>query len=164
MRRRFLFGVFAGTCGSGNLIYKRKHTEGCLYVGKRHRSDCGMYRQVLESDIMEVSSPAVAEMEKILKIRTEISISLLSTNWQCSATKWTSIFGKSLRRQRQSPMDFRLYRNKADTAFRSIRIIVLESEKIDFHISLLEASAMCNDKMPSIVWRSGQDFESPQKP
>lgn len=43
MRRRFLFGIFTGTCGSGQLgLQNEKHTEGCRRRWKRgNRSDCG---------------------------------------------------------------------------------------------------------------------------
>jgi UDP-N-acetyl-D-glucosamine dehydrogenase len=65
----FLLGFSPERVDPGNLIYKTKNTP--KIVG-RIGSDAThiiatVYRQVLESDIFEVSSPKVAEMEKILE-------------------------------------------------------------------------------------------------
>ncbi len=53
----------------GNLIYKTKNTPKVVGgVGKdATQVAAAMYRAVLEGDVFEVSSPAVAEMEKILE-------------------------------------------------------------------------------------------------
>ena len=53
----------------GNLIYKTKNTPKVVGgVGKdATQIAAAMYRAVLEGDVFEVSSPAVAEMEKILE-------------------------------------------------------------------------------------------------
>ena len=53
----------------GNLIYKTKNTPKVIGgVGKDATEViAAMYRTVLESDVKEVSSPAIAEMEKILE-------------------------------------------------------------------------------------------------
>lgn len=69
MRRRFLSWVLTRTCGPGNLIYKTKNTPKVVGgVGKDATEViAAMYRSVLEGDVCEVSSPAVAEMEKILE-------------------------------------------------------------------------------------------------
>ena len=53
----------------GNLIYKTKNTPKVVGgIGKDATEvAAAMYRAVLEGDVLEVSSPAVAEMEKILE-------------------------------------------------------------------------------------------------
>ena len=63
----FYLGFSPERVDPGNLIYKTKNTP--KVVGGIGKDATGviasMYRAVLESDILEVSSPSVAEMEKI---------------------------------------------------------------------------------------------------
>ena len=65
----FYLGFSPERVDPGNLIYKTKNTPKVVgAIGKDATTVISaMYRAVLESDIHEVSSPAVAEMEKILE-------------------------------------------------------------------------------------------------
>ena len=65
----FLLGFSPERVDPGNLLYKTKNTPKVVGgIGKEATHVIAeMYRQVLDSDIYEVSSPAVAEMEKILE-------------------------------------------------------------------------------------------------
>ena len=64
----FYLGFSPERVDPGNLIYKTKNTPKVVGgVGKDATEViAAMYRAVLEGDVYEVSSPAVAEMEKIL--------------------------------------------------------------------------------------------------
>ena len=65
----FYLGFSPERVDPGNLIYKTKNTPKVVGgVGKDATEViAAMYRAVLEGDVYEVSSPAVAEMEKILE-------------------------------------------------------------------------------------------------
>ena len=65
----FYLGFSPERVDPGNLIYKTKNTPKVVgAIGDDAREVIAtMYRAVLQSDIHEVSSPAVAEMEKILE-------------------------------------------------------------------------------------------------
>ena len=65
----FYLGFSPERVDPGNLIYKTKNTPKVVGgIGKDATEViAAMYRAVLEGDVYEVSSPAVAEMEKILE-------------------------------------------------------------------------------------------------
>ena len=65
----FYLGFSPERVDPGNLIYKTKNTPKVVGgVGKDATEViAAMYRAVLDGDVFEVSSPAVAEMEKILE-------------------------------------------------------------------------------------------------
>lgn len=65
----FYLGFSPERVDPGNLIYKTKNTPKVVgAIGKDATEVIAtMYRAVLEGDVYEVSSPAIAEMEKILE-------------------------------------------------------------------------------------------------
>lgn len=65
----FYLGFSPERVDPGNLIYKTKNTPKVVgAIGKDATEVIAtMYRAVLEGDVCEVSSPAIAEMEKILE-------------------------------------------------------------------------------------------------
>lgn len=67
--RDFYLGFSPERVDPGNIIYKTKNTPKVVGgIGKDATEViAAMYRAVLESDVHEVSSPAIAEMEKILE-------------------------------------------------------------------------------------------------
>ena len=67
--KEFYLGFSPERVDPGNLIYKTKNTPKVVGgVGKEATEViAAMYRAVLESDVCEVASPAIAEMEKILE-------------------------------------------------------------------------------------------------
>ena len=77
----FYLGFSPERVDPGNLVYKTKHTPKVVGgVGKDATEVIAkMYRAVLGADIYEVSSPAVAEMEKILE-NTYININICLVN------------------------------------------------------------------------------------
>ena len=66
----FYLGFSPERVDPGNLIFKTKNTPKVVGgIGKdATETIAAMYRAVLEGDVFEVSSPAIAEMEKIYKI------------------------------------------------------------------------------------------------
>lgn len=69
MRRGLLPWLLAGARHPGNLIYKTKNTPKVVGAIGKDATEviAAMYRAVLDGEVYEVSSPAVAEMEKILE-------------------------------------------------------------------------------------------------
>ena len=65
----FYLGFSPERVDPGNLIYKTKNTPKVVGAIGKDATEviASMYRAVLEGDVYEVSSPAVAEMEKILE-------------------------------------------------------------------------------------------------
>ena len=118
----FYLGFSPERVDPGNLIYKTKNTPKVIGgVGKDATEViAAMYRTVLEGDVKEVSSPAIAEMEKILE-NTYRNI-----NSPCCVTRWVSASGRSLRQPARNPMVSRHFirvRVLEDTVFRWIPTI-----------------------------------------
>ena len=67
--RDFYLGFSPERVDPGNLVYKTKNTPKVVGAIGEDAAETisAMYRAVLDSDIITVSSPAVAEMEKILE-------------------------------------------------------------------------------------------------
>ena len=67
--KEFYLGFTPERVDPGNLIYKTKNTPKVVGAIGKDATEviAAMYRAVLEGDVWEVSSPAVAEMEKILE-------------------------------------------------------------------------------------------------
>ena len=65
----FYLGFSPERVDPGNLIYKTKNTPKVVGAIGKDATEviASMYRAVLEGDVYEVSSPAIAEMEKILE-------------------------------------------------------------------------------------------------
>ena len=65
----FYLGFSPERVDPGNLIYKTKNTPKVVGAIGKDATEviAAMYRAVLEGEVYEVSSPAVAEMEKILE-------------------------------------------------------------------------------------------------
>lgn len=66
----FYLGFSPERVDPGNLIYKTKNTPKVVGAIGKDATEviAAMYRAVLEGDVYEVSSPAIAEMEKYQKI------------------------------------------------------------------------------------------------
>ena len=80
----FYIGFSPERVDPGNLIYKTKNTPKVVgAIGKDATEVIAtMYRAVLEGDVYEVSSPAIAEMEKILE-NTYRNINIGLVNEMC---------------------------------------------------------------------------------
>ncbi|MEG2930106.1 MAG: nucleotide sugar dehydrogenase, partial [Oscillospiraceae bacterium] len=65
----FYLGFSPERVDPGNLIYKTKNTPKVVGAIGADATECiaAVYRAVLDSDVFTVSSPAIAEMEKILE-------------------------------------------------------------------------------------------------
>lgn len=92
----FYLGFSPERVDPGNLVYKTKNTPKVVgAIGKDATEVIAkMYRAVLGADIFEVSSPAVAEMEKILEnTYRNINIGLVN-ELAMLCEKWELVYGK----------------------------------------------------------------------
>ena len=159
----FYLGFSPERVDPGNLIYKTKNTPKVVGgVGKEATEViAAMYRQVLESDIMEVSSPAVAEMEKILEnTYRNINIALVN-ELAMLCNKMDINIWEVIEAAKTKPYGFQAFYPGPGLGGHCIPLdpyyLSWKARKYDFHISLLEASAMVNDKMPEYcVERAGK--------
>ena len=124
----FYLGFSPERVDPGNLIYKTKNTPKVVGgIGKDATEViAAMYRAVLEGDVYEVSSPAIAEMEKNSEnTYRNINIGLINELGRL-CMRWESLCGRLLTLQNPSPMAFRPFirvPDLVDTAFRWIPII-----------------------------------------
>ncbi|MFR2610344.1 hypothetical protein [Anaerococcus obesiensis] len=70
----FYLGFSPERVDPGNAVYKTKNTPKVVGAIGQDALDsiAAVYNEVLEGDVYKVSSPAVAEMEKFLKIHLEM--------------------------------------------------------------------------------------------
>lgn len=138
----------------GNAYYKTKNTPKVIGgVGKDATEViAAMYRAVLDGDVMEVSSPAVAEMEKILEnTYRNINIGLVNELAQlCHEMKidvWEVIDAAKTK-----PYGFQAFYPGPGLGGHCIPLdpyyLSWKAREYGFHTSMIESSMMINDKMP----------------
>jgi UDP-N-acetyl-D-glucosamine dehydrogenase len=138
----------------GNLIYKTKNTPkvvgGCT-------AECGevaaaMYEMILEAPVYRVSSPAVAEMEKILEnVYRNVNIGLINEiAILCERMKinlWEVIDAAKTK-----PYGFQAFYPGPGLGGHCIPLdpyyLTWKAREFGFHTSMIESSMMINDRMP----------------
>ena len=114
--------------------------------------DSAMYRAVLEGDVYEVSSPAVAEMEKILEnTYRNINIGLVNELAilcdKMNISLWEVVDAASTK-----PYGFQPFYPGPGLGGHCIPLdpyyLSWKAREFGFHTSMIEASMMINDKMP----------------
>ena len=112
-----------------------------------------MYRTVLDSDVYEVSSPAIAEMEKILEnTYRNINIGLVNELAilcnEMNISLWEVIEAASTK-----PYGFQAFYPGPGLGGHCIPLdpyyLSWKAREYGFHTSMIEASMMINDKMPN---------------
>jgi len=159
----FYLGFSPERVDPGNLIYKTKNTPKVVGgVGKDATEVIAeMYRQVVQSDIKEVSSPAVAEMEKILEnTYRNINIALVN-QLAILCNKMDINIWEVIDAAKTKPYGFQAFYPGPGLGGHCIPLdpyyLSWRAKKYDFHISLIEASGMINDRMPEYcVERAGK--------
>jgi len=141
----------------GNKKFNTKNTPkvvgGCT-------KDCtevaGMlYRSVLEGDIMEVSSPAVAEMEKILE-NTFRNVNIALVNEMAILCKRMNIdIWEVIEAAKTKPYGFMAFYPGPGLGGHCIPLdpfyLEWKAKEYDYHTKLIEASSVINDFMPEFV-------------
>ncbi len=139
----------------GNLIYKTKNTPKVVGAIGEDAATCisQMYREVLDSEVLTVSSPAVAEMEKILEnTYRNINIGLINELamlcHEMNINIWDVIDAAKTK-----PYGFQAFYPGPGLGGHCIPLdpyyLAWKAREYGFHTSMIEASGMINDRMPA---------------
>ena len=150
----FYLGFSPERVDPGNLVYKTKNTPKVVgAIGE----DAGevisaMYSSVLEGEVYTVSSPAVAEMEKILEnTYRNINIGLVNELGQlCNRvgiSMWEVIYAAKTK-----PYGFQAFYPGPGLGGHCIPLdpyyLTWKAREYDFHTTLIENSMVINDRQP----------------
>lgn len=166
----FYLGFSPERVDPGNLIYKTKNTPKVVGgVGKDATAViAAMYRAVLEGDVYEVSSPAVAEMEKILEnTYRNINIGLVN-ELTMLCHKMGISFWEVVDAAKTKPYGFQPFYPGPGLGGHCIPLdpyyLSWKAREYGFHTSMIESSMMINDKMPEYcVERAGKILNNHEK-
>lgn len=159
----FYLGFSPERVDPGNLIYKTKNTPKVVGAIGKDATEviASMYRAVLEGDVYEVSSPAVAEMEKILEnTYRNINIGLVN-ELTMLCHKMGISFWEVVDAAKTKPYGFQPFYPGPGLGGHCIPLdpyyLSWKAREYGFHTSMIESSMMINDKMPEYcVERAGK--------
>ena len=150
----FYLGFSPERVDPGNLIYKTKNTPKVVGAIGQDATEviAEMYRQVLEGDVYEVSSPAVAEMEKILEnTYRNINIGLVN-ELAILCHKMGISMWEVVDAAKTKPYGFQAFYPGPGLGGHCIPLdpyyLSWKAREYGFHTSMIEASWMINDRMP----------------
>ncbi len=147
----------------GNLVYKTSNTPKVVgAIGDDAAEVISMvYRAILEGDVHTVSSPAVAEMEKILEnTYRNINIGLVN-ELAILCNKMNINIWEVIDAAKTKPYGFQAFYPGPGLGGHCIPLdpyyLSWKAREFGFHTSMIEASMMINDRMPEYtVERSGK--------
>ncbi|MCU6747761.1 MULTISPECIES: nucleotide sugar dehydrogenase [Lachnospiraceae] len=150
----FYLGFSPERVDPGNLIYKTKNTPKVVgAIGKEATEVIAtMYRAVLEGEVYEVSSPAIAEMEKILEnTYRNINIGLINELTMLCNEMGISMW-EVIDAAKTKPYGFQAFYPGPGLGGHCIPLdpyyLSWKAREYGFHTSMIESSMMINDKMP----------------
>lgn len=167
----FYLGFSPERVDPGNLIYKTKNTPKVVGgVGKDATEViAAMYRAVLEGDVFEVSSPAIAEMEKILEnTYRNINIGLVNELTMLCSKMGISMW-EVIDAAKTKPYGFQAFYPGPGLGGHCIPLdpyyLSWKAREYGFHTSMIESSMMINDQMPEYcVERASKILNRDRKP
>lgn len=150
----FYLGFSPERVDPGNLIYKTKNTPKVVGGVGRDAAEviAAMYRAVLEGDVKEVSSPAVAEMEKILEnTYRNINIGLVNELARLCNKMGISIW-EVVDAAKTKPYGFQAFYPGPGLGGHCIPLdpyyLTWKAREYGFHTTLIENSMVINDSQP----------------
>ena len=150
----FYLGFSPERVDPGNMLYKTKNTPKVVgAIGKEATEVIAkMYRAVLGADIHEVSSPAVAEMEKILEnTYRNINIGLVNELAMLCEKMGISLW-EVVDAAKTKPYGFQAFYPGPGLGGHCIPLdpyyLDWKAREYGFHTSLIQASGIINDRMP----------------
>lgn len=150
----FYLGFSPERVDPGNKRFKTKNTPKVVgAIGDDAREViAAMYRAVLEGDVHEVSSPAVAEMEKILE-NTYRNINIgLANEMVMLCNKMSIDYWEVVDAAKSKPYGFQAFYPGPGLGGHCIPLdpyyLSWKAREYGFHTSMIENSMMVNDKMP----------------
>lgn len=166
----FYLGFSPERVDPGNLIYKTKNTPKVVGgIGKDATEViAAMYRAVLDGEVHEVSSPVIAEMEKILE-NTYRNINIGMVNELAILCHKMKInLWEVIDAAKTKPYGFQAFYPGPGLGGHCIPLdpyyLSWKAREYGFHTSMIESSMMINDKMPEyIVDRAGEILNRSRK-
>ncbi len=150
----FYLGFSPERVDPGNLIYKTKNTPKVVGAIGKDATEVisAMYRAVLEGEVYEVSSPAVAEMEKILEnTYRNVNIGLINELTMLCQEMGISMW-EVIDAAKTKPYGFQAFYPGPGLGGHCIPLdpyyLSWKAREYGFHTSMIESSMMINDKMP----------------
>lgn len=150
----FYLGFSPERVDPGNLRYNTKNTPKVVSgIGKDATEVIAyMYRQVLQGDIHEVSSPMVAEMEKLLEnTYRNINIALINEISMLCHRMGINVW-EVIDAAKSKPYGFQAFYPGVGVGGHCIPLdpyyLSWKAREFRFHTSMIETSAMINDQMP----------------
>ncbi|RGT72483.1 nucleotide sugar dehydrogenase [Ruminococcus sp. AF18-22] len=150
----FYLGFSPERVDPGNLIYKTKNTPKVVGAIGKDATEviAAMYRSVLEGEVYEVSSPAIAEMEKILEnTYRNINIGLINELTMLCNEMGISMW-EVIDAAKTKPYGFQAFYPGPGLGGHCIPLdpyyLSWKAREYGFHTSMIESSMMINDKMP----------------
>lgn len=138
----------------GNLIYKTKNTPKVVggVTEKCTEIAAIMYENILEAPVHKVSSPAIAEMEKILEnTYRNINIGLIN-ELAILCNKMDINIWEVIDAAKSKPYGFQAFYPGPGLGGHCIPLdpyyLSWKAREFGFHTSMIESSMMINDKMP----------------
>ena len=151
----FYLGFSPERVDPGNLIYKTKNTPKVVGgIGKDATEViAAMYRAVLEGDVYEVSSPAIAEMEKILEnTYRNINIGLINELGRLCHEMGISVW-EVIDAAKSKPYGFQAFYPGPGLGGHCIPLdpyyLTWKAREYGFHTTLIENSMVINDGQPA---------------
>ena len=166
----FYLGFSPERVDPGNLVYKTKNTPKVVGAIGKDATEviAAMYRAVLEGDVYEVSSPAVAEMEKILEnTYRNVNIGLVNELAMLCNKMGISMW-EVIDAAKTKPYGFQAFYPGPGLGGHCIPLdpyyLSWKAREYGFHTSMIESSMMINDKMPEYtVERAGKILNNHEK-
>ncbi len=150
----FYLGFSPERVDPGNLIYKTKNTPKVVGAIGNDATEVisAMYRAVLEGEVHTVSTPAVAEMEKILEnTYRNINIGLVN-ELAMLCHKMDIDLWEVIEAAKTKPYGFQAFYPGPGLGGHCIPLdpyyLSWKAREYGFHTSMIEASMMINDRMP----------------
>lgn len=150
----FYLGFSPERVDPGNLIYKTKNTPKVVGAIGEDAAEviAAMYRAVLDGDVCAVSSPAVAEMEKILEnTYRNVNIGLVN-ELAMLCHKMGINFWEVIEAAKTKPYGFQAFYPGPGLGGHCIPLdpyyLSWKAREYGFHTSMIESSMMINDRMP----------------
>ena len=150
----FYLGFSPERVDPGNLIYKTKNTPKVVGACSKEGVEVisAMYREVLEGDVFTVSSPAVAEMEKILEnTYRNVNIGLINEIGRLCHEMGISVW-EVIEAAKTKPYGFQPFYPGPGLGGHCIPLdpyyLTWKAREYGFHTTLIESSMVINDSQP----------------
>ena len=147
----------------GNALFKTRNTPKVVGGVTETCTDiaAALYESILEAPVHRVSSPAVAEMEKILEnIYRHVNIGLIN-EMAILANRMGINIWEVIEAAKSKPYGFQAFYPGPGLGGHCIPLdpcyLSWKAREFEFHTSMIEASAMINERMPEYcVERAGK--------